>query len=224
MTYFFERNFDEERMRTGIAIGQNGDAVQADDTLLRDADERARQQGFDDGYRQGLLDGRAELEVERAAEKDKALGQLAKCCETLCGDAENHRQVLEQEMLEFATRACEKVLPDLIQAQSSDRVFAEIRRHLRLAMGSPKLTVKISEATYQKHGAKLEAALKTSASTTEIELSVDDQLAEGDARMAWQNGMMEYNYERVCASVLDALRSVRKAASKPKNERMPEDV
>lgn len=224
MTYFFERNFDEERMCTAIATGQNGDSVQADDTLLRDADDRVRQQGFDDGYRQGRVDGRAELELERAAEQDTALSELAKCCATLCGDAEKHRQALEQEMLEFATRACEKVLPDLIQAQSSDRVFAEIRRHLRFAMGSPKLTVKISEATHQNHGAKLEAVLKTSAATTEIELSVDDQLAEGDARMAWQNGMMEYSYERVCASVLDALRSVRKAASKPKKERMPDDV
>ncbi len=224
MTYFFERNFDEERMRAAIAVGQNGDAPQADDTLFRNAEERARQHGFDDGYQQGRLDGRAELEGEQATEQDTVLGHLAKCCETLCGDAEKHRHVLEQEMLEFATRACEKVLPELIQSQSSDRVFAEIRRHVRLAMGSPKLTVTISEATHEKHGAKLEAALKTGSSTTVIELLVDDQLAEGDGRMAWQNGMMEYSYERICASVLDALRSVRKAASQPKKERKLEDV
>lgn len=224
MTYFFERNFDKERMRTALASGQNGDALQADDTSFQDANERSRQQGFDDGYKQGRLDGRAEVEVERAAERDTALGQLAECCQRLRGDAEKHRQALEQEMLEFATLACEKVLPDLIQAQSSDRVFAEIRRHVSLAMGSPNLTIRISEATYQKHGAKLEAALKASASTTEIELSVDDQLAEGDARMAWQNGTMAYSYEQVCALILDALRSVRNAASKPKKERMPEDV
>lgn len=224
MTYFFERNFDQERMRAGLSVGPNGDAFETDETLSRDAKEQARQHGYDDGYKQGRLDGRAELQGEKLVEEEMALGKISKCCETLYRDAERHRQTLEQEMLEFATQACEKVLPHFIHSQSSDRVLAEIRRHLRLAMGSPKLTVTISEATRERYGAKLEVALKTGSSTTEIEILVDDQLAEGDARMEWQNGMMEYSYERVCASVLDALVWARKAVSQPKNERITEDV
>ena len=209
MTFVFDRNFDEELLREAIVIGDGVAGAEERDALLRDAEDRARQEGFEAGRQVGHAEGRAELEAQHFASRDAALRAIVKGCEALCKEAENHRRTLESDMIDFALTTCEKVLPELIRSQSSDRVVAEIRRYLSLAMGSPKLTISMSEAAFEEHGATLEQALVEQAATTAIKIAVDDELAVGDARMEWQNGTMQYSFERICGAVLNALRSVR---------------
>ncbi len=224
MTYLFERNFDEEMtLEAKTNVPGNGMLAESHTRAQNDLD-LARSEAFEAGHRQGMLDGRAAFEADQQSGQTNALDTIARHCETLCQDAATHRDALETDMVAFALSACEKVFPELILSRSSERAAAEIKRFLTLAMGSPKLRIRMSESTFEEHGSAIEAALSLQSSTTAIEISTDQELADGDARMEWQNGTMEYSFERLCNTVLSALRSVQITDTKHEISGRPADV
>lgn len=211
MTYLFERNFDEE-LALEAKGSTPGEGVLAESHVhLQNNLEAVRSEAFEAGHSQGVLDGRAALEAEQHSSQSTSLDVIARQCEALCQGAAQHRDALEADMVAFALSTCEKVFPELIDSRSTERAAAEIKRFLSLAMGSPRLRIQMSEKTFEEHGPAIQAALAGQSSSTAIEILADQDLADGEARMEWQNGTMEYSFERLCNTVLGALRGVQAA-------------
>ena len=202
MEFPFERNFDEEIAKeAGARILVPADA-------LREV-ETARAEGFEAGRHVGHKEGRAEAEAEYREATGAAMGVLAAEASALLAQASAHRVALEAQMLDFAMNVCRQLFPQALETRGEERAAEEIRRHLLLAMGSTRLTITLSDAGVAEHGAALEAALPRDLPGTRVEILADAGLAPGEARMRWDNGAMEFSFDRICRRILDALAGAR---------------
>ena len=209
MSFVFDRNFDTE---AGLDAGAMASGHRSeDDANSFKLEERLRKEGFDAGRRQGYAEGLAEAKSQQSANASTALALLAEGCAEIREEAACHRKLLESQMVDFALTACERVFPELIRLFSADRVIEVIRRFLRIAMGCPKLTIRVSQSVNENYRGALEAVITEDKGSREIRIEVDEDLEDGDARIEWHNGVMEYSFGRVCTEISKALRDGRPA-------------
>ncbi|MDG4648635.1 FliH/SctL family protein [Roseibacterium sp. SDUM158017] len=208
MTYIFDRNFDVERDGEPRQAPCAARPMFTEDDL-RAAERLARAEGFEAGRSRGRTEAEAEAGAARAQERQDALLAIAGQVETFCRDAAGHRAALECQMLDFAIATCERLIPELLRTRSVDRAAAEVKRCLSLAIGSPRIRIFLSRAVLDLHGAAIEKAILERDEGTKVELAADPALADGDARVEWDNGVMEYSFGRIAEQVLDALHRTR---------------
>ncbi|MGP1355317.1 hypothetical protein [Roseicyclus sp.] len=208
MTFIFDNNFD-----AGPGAGQQkpdcARTLTFTEQELREAERTARAEGFEAGRRHGRSEALAEAEAARTAERHEAVLALAARVDTLCAEAAKHRAALEGQMLDFAVATCERLMPELLRTRSTDRAVAEVRRCLARASGSPRIRIYLSSAALELHGPAIEEAARDRHEGVELVLAADPALADGDARVEWENGVMEYSFGQIAEQVLDALRRTR---------------
>ena len=203
---FFDRNFDSETLPR--------DAVPAA-PIVAETDQsdvvNAKEQGHAEGYEQGFSAGR--LEGEKAAEATigdrhvAALENIGTSLNALLSDSAEHRAELAQQLFEFALQTCERVLPEALTTSAKQRSVLAIQRCVRRLAGTSELRIAVSETTLRTHQADIEAALDQQRGSTKVELVADPNLEDGDARVEWLNGSMEYSFARICQTILQAVRA-----------------
>jgi flagellar assembly protein FliH len=206
--YVFERDFNSDRSDDGEASFDSSTPIYSESDL-RAAEQTARAEGFEAGRSVGRSDAMEASEAIRAEEKHDALLSLAARMETLCAEAGAHRNALEAQMTDFALVTCECVMPEILRTRSADRAAAEVRRCLSLVMGSPRITVFMSQRALDMHRAAIEDTIRNRHADVEVKLATDPALDDGDARVEWDNGVMEYSFGQIADQLLDALRQMR---------------
>lgn len=203
MTGIFHRNFDQERLQGGALASV---ALAADGLALDALKEKLRAEGYAEGHRTGQAEAREEAASELASRHQIALDTLAQSVADLRRDAEAHRRALEHQLLEFAVNTCELVLPEILEATSKDRAVAAIKRCVTLAGGVPSLHVTVSDAVLRDHGAAITDAFGASGDDMRVSVQADPAMADGDARVEWRHGSMEFSLARITDSIQNAVR------------------
>jgi flagellar assembly protein FliH len=208
MSYVFDRDFDAEGAK------DDAGAAPADGPLYTDADLRAaertaRAEGFEAGRQRGRAEAAEEARTARCEERHDALLALAAGVERLCADAAAHRAALEAQMIDFALVTCERVMPEILRTRSTDRAAAEVRRCLGLVMESPRIRIFLSRPALEEHRAAIEQTIRDRHAGAEVELAADPALDDGDARVEWDDGVMEYSFGQIADMLLEALRRMR---------------
>jgi flagellar assembly protein FliH len=206
MTTLFHRDFDAEIAEEARAEARARacEFTRADlDAAVAAAEDRAHAAGRSAGHAEGLAEARAEI----AARQLEALQAIAPQLQQMIDDRLTHHATLERQMVGFALAVCEKVLPEFLATRSARAAADEIRRTLALALHSPRLQVRLAAATRDLIAPELEAIARERLDAGQIEISVDPALADGEARVLWQDGFMEYSFEKICSGILDALRA-----------------
>jgi flagellar assembly protein FliH len=206
--YVFERDFSADRSEADETPFNSSTPIYSESDL-RAAEQTARAEGFEAGRSVGRSDAMEASEAIRAEERHDALLALAARIETLCADTGAHRAALEAQMTDFALVTCERVMPEILRTQSIDRAAAEVRRCLGLVMGSPRIRVVLSQRALDTHRAAIEDTIRDRHAGVEVELATDPALGEGDARVEWDNGVMDYSFGQIADQLLEALRKMR---------------
>jgi flagellar assembly protein FliH len=206
--YVFERDFSSDRSEAGETPFDSSTPIYSESDL-RAAEQTARAEGFKAGRSVGRSDAMEASETIRAEERHGALLTLATRIEAMCAEAETHRAALEAQMIDFALVTCERVMPEILRTRSADRAAAEVRRCLGLVMGSPRIRVLMSQRALDTHRAAIEGTIGDWHAGVEVELLIDPALDEGDARVEWDNGVMDYSFGQVADQILEALRQMR---------------
>ncbi|MEM1064540.1 MAG: FliH/SctL family protein [Pseudomonadota bacterium] len=203
MTGIFQRNFDQERLHGGALAAA---ALTTDGLALDQLKQRLRAEGYAEGHGAGLAEARQEAADDRAKLRQLALDTLAQRAAALHRDAEAHRRALEHQLLEFALNTCERVLPEILEATSKDRAVDSIKRCIALAGGVPTLRVTVSDAVLQDHGAAIADAFGAGNEDMRVSVQADPAMQDGDARVEWQHGSMEFSLARITESIVNAVR------------------
>jgi len=205
MHHVFERDFDQEtaleRQKEERALRALHTAEELDELVAA-----ARAEAFADGCAQGHAAGVSETNATLLATQADALNALSQRLGTLISDADQHHRALEGQILDFALSASEQIFPELLRDRARERAAQQVLDVLHLALGSAKLRVHLSERTAPELAPMIEAAAQAKGISAQVELRPDPNLAEGDARVEWDNGFMEYSYTGVCDRILKAMR------------------
>ncbi len=205
MTNLFHRDFDAELEAEARAAMRERACryTQEDlDAAVAEALARGHDEGKSQGYTQGLSEAFASLEARQV----EALATLGPQLEELLKDRLQHRATLERQLITFVLDVAEKVFPEFLATRSAEAAAVQVRHALGLALGSPRLRLQLSEPTRAALAAELEALVRDRPASQQIDITTDPKLADGEARVIWEDGLMEYSYDRVCSEILRALR------------------
>lgn len=203
MSLIFTRNFDTEAERPAQAAPKGPSAEEI---------EEIRRAAFEAGVAQGRAEGLAEAQETLDARRQAALEQIVPSLLSFLGDRDAHDQAIEAQFFDFAISVCEKVFPELLEGQAHHRAMAQLRRGLRMALGSRQIRVIMSPVDRDLLKNDLEALSRQNESEPRLKISSDSRLGSGDIRIEWDHGGLDYSFAALCSEILEALRRAR-----PKN-------
>ncbi|WP_191090041.1 FliH/SctL family protein [Histidinibacterium aquaticum] len=169
--------------------------------------DAARTAAFAEGHAAGKADGLEEAARSLQAREAETLERLGDRIRTLQQGAEAHRTALEEQVLAFVLQIAEQVFPEFITDHGPARAETELRRTVRMALGSPTLTISVSPEVLPGIRRAIDLAAEAQDYPGQLEIRADEALAPGDATAAWQTGFMEYSYAAICDRILASLRA-----------------
>ncbi|MGC9370117.1 MAG: hypothetical protein ACP5DX_11315 [Paracoccaceae bacterium] len=211
MSYIFDRDFDSELDRERQEAERLSRARYTTEDMEA-ALAQARAEAFRDGHGAGRAEGLAQARGDAEALRAEALGALGPQLERLIGAADRHRAALEVQVLDFTLSVCEQVFPEVLRGCSHDRALDRVKKTIELALGSSCLRIMLSERALPLLRPEIERAAQAVGLDARLEIAADPALAEGDVRMEWDNGFMEYSFADVCDRILTALKQARRGA------------
>ena len=206
MGYVFERDFDQEVELEAETEARLKRACYTPEDLAA-AMELARSEGLQDGHEEGRREAFAEAEETDRRRQTEAIEMLAGKVAALVDGADAHAETLEQQMLSFVLAVFEKLAPELIQGRAFMRAEAEVRAAMAVALGTASLKISLPPDVFEVHGEMIEEAARSIGHDGRIEVYSDETLVQGDARVEWDNGFMEYSFNLICNRILTSLKA-----------------
>lgn len=177
--------------------------------LLDQAVAEANEKGLQEGYAKGDADARETI----LAKCSTSIAAVAPQMEAILERSSEHRAHLERQLIAFAYAVAEKVAPDVLRLRAKASVLESIRETLALTLAQPKLVVSVSPAVREAMGSDLEAVAEQLGHKGSLQVSEDPEMTDGEARVSWDDGFMDYSFDRVCEQILDTLGGAAKNAS-----------
>ncbi len=205
------RDFDAEN---ALKAGQTDEAEAAPDVpvftfteeelgkMLAEARAQGVEQGHADGLAQGLRDAQADHQVQATA----ALNTMREQLSIFVAQDAQRRAELESDLVDMVLDICERIMPEFLAAYSIDQVQARLRETLHIGAGQSTLNLQLSPKTEEALRAEITAQAEAEGNT-DLHLTSDPALKDGEARMTWDNGFMNYSLDRVCEEILTTLRT-----------------
>lgn len=210
------RNLDEEGEDGTPGAGRKGEHFTKDE--LEAKVKKAREEGRIAGYLAGAEDGRNEARDTALAAQAETAEMLAKELARLAVAAQEHRAALIAQVVGFTLQTCEVVFPELIDRFSKVRVKKMVGQSLKMAIGSIRIRIRLSPATM----AALEDELRQRAAYYKcdgaLDLAADETMHDGEARMEWDHGRLDYGFEQICNRLLAELRQTSEKAQGARKE------
>ena len=203
MSSVFFRNFDIENI--GPASESKTPLKNVDIMALEDAQKK----GFDEGFEAGKEAMRAEIHQDIEARKYAVLEGLSKGLQDFMRDTVQSENLLETQFFDFAISVGERVMPELIETRAHHRTMAQIRKGVRMALGSRQLQIWISKLDHELLGDELEILLKESGMSDKTALIADEDIEPGDVKLSWDHGGLEYSFALMCREILENLKKSR---------------
>lgn len=197
MTAIFARDFDRESEQEARIHGGR----------LTEADlEEIRQAAFAEGERKGRIEAEARMRDAAETRRVRTLDQLREKIATLLSEREAHERALETHLLDYVIAIGERVMPDLIASRAPHQVMGQIRRGLRMGLGSGHVRVRLSAEDHALIGPDLEALIAGPEHLGRVEVSVDEEARAGDVSVEWDRGALDFSLAAICDEILELLR------------------
>ncbi|TMV83382.1 hypothetical protein FGG78_22860 [Thioclava sp. BHET1] len=206
MTTVFHRDFDAE-IEAEVRAEAHARAcrfTQEDlDAAVAAAAAAARAEGVREGHATGHAEALSTLAARRAETLDALAPQIAQMLEERLA----HRAALESQMAAFALAVCEKIMPEFLATRSAEAAATEVRRAMGLALRSPVLRIRLAAEVRDLLAPEIEAMTADQLDPRQLDIAIDPALGPGEIRVSWQDGFMEYSFDRICQGILSALRA-----------------
>lgn len=206
------RDFDAETDRYGDVSETTGVPAETEAPLYSFTEEElgkllgdARQQGFDQGREEGLTEGRREAQAELQAQATAATQELRDQLAVFVSQDAERRAELERDLIDMVLEICERTVPDLLKAYSTDQVQARLAEAIGKGAREADLDIRISPET-ETVLAEIMTQITPPDRKSSPKITADPSLKNGEAQMSWDNGFMKYSLDRVCEEILLALR------------------
>jgi flagellar biosynthesis/type III secretory pathway protein FliH len=203
MTAIFARNFDREAAPDGVPLA--GPDAEAFERRL----EAVRAEAYTAGHRDGSAETESRLLGGAEERRAAALVRLSSLLGDLFSTREEHEQALEAQFFDFAIAVGEKVMPELIGARAHHQVMAQMRRGLRMALGSRQIRIQVAETDADLLTPEIERLLADQGLEGRGRVLRSDVLGPGDLRVDWDRGGLDYSFREICEGLLDVLRKAR---------------
>lgn len=154
---------------------------------------------------EAFADGRQSLEAQAAQSAAESFQTIAELCVRLLGQLAAAAHGHKQHAVQMAQMIADKIAGAAIGKFPEDQVLKIIEDHIALICDAPKVVIQVA--------APLADSLKENVLTlaaghgiqTQIEILEAGDLTGADCRLAWTNGGLEHNAERIARDIEAAI-------------------
>lgn len=164
----------------------------------------ARQQGFEQGHTDGLAEGRRQAQADLQAQATTAMQELRDQLAVFVSQDAERRAELERDLIDMVLEIAERAIPDLLKSYSAEQVQARLADAIGKGARRAELEIQVSPET-ETILAEIIPQITPPDRPTAPKVTSDPNLRNGEARMTWENGFMQYSLDRVCEEILLAL-------------------
>lgn len=207
------RNFDED----GKAPTHDPDLPTREE--LEAAVAKAHKQGHIEGYLTGADAGRAEMRKTMETAQAEMIDALTRELGGLAAKSEAEHEALVAQVVGFTLQTCEIVFPEMIERMSEARVRKMATQSLKMAIGSARIKIRLSPATLDAIGPELRQRAAYYKCDHALDLQADPDLQDGDTRMEWDHGSLDYGFAKICDRLLAELRETHTRALAAQKEK-----
>mgnify|MGYP001773580872 CR=1 FL=1 len=197
MNAIFPRDFDKEA---------NMDARETGGILSEAALQEIRDAAFEAGRAQGEREAEARMRGAAETLRAQTLTRIGEGVSRLISDREEQERSLEAQLLDYAIAIGEKVLPDLVETRSHQHVISQIRKSVRMGLGSSRVRIRLSGKDLDLIGSDPEALGISPEHAARVALVACDRLRPGDLEIDWDQGGLSYSFSAICEEILNLLR------------------
>lgn len=205
MVELFNRDFDREAEIGVIDVGCTVDSRTYNQAELENLLTLAKNKAFDDGHLEGYNAGHADAGHSQRTEVNTALISIGDQLRVLHQQADSFKKRVQEQSLEFTIGVAKRILPEIRKQFSSPIAVQATRQTLSLALGIPKLTVRISPNTKKFLDAEDIDLSKDAETNRVIEISIDERISDGGALVEWENGQANYSLDDICSEVIETM-------------------
>lgn len=209
------RNFDEDANPST----QPSDPDQPTAEEIEAKIKKAHKQGHIEGYLAGADAGRAEMHKQMQGEHAQMAEKLAQELARLATAMQGHTDALVAQVVGFTLQTCEIVLPEVIERLSTERVKKTVTQSLKMAIGSSRIKVRLSPQTLAQIGPELQSRAAYYKCDDVLDVQAAPAIADGDARMEWDHGSLDYGFKKICDRLLAELRETHRRAVDAQKEK-----
>lgn len=197
-----ETFFPEKEIFSGIGISSMFSEGQ-----LKEAEEKAREEGRNSGLEEGRLKGLEEgrlkgmeeghetawQEAMVSIEKQNSdtLSSIDESLKNILNSLEENSQKSFNVAVEFAMAVCRKALPFLCEKHAAEEIRTLLEKNLCFLKDEPKISLRLNPFLADKIKPLLTDLLKKEAYHGKVSVIRDNSLPVGDCCVEWKNGGLE---------------------------------
>ncbi len=220
--YQFDLDFEEERVRLAelrqeelIRQAQSLEAVTEEPlaTFNEVQLSQARQESFQLGYDQGLLDAKKSIEKQLI----DLIERMALKLRHLIEEEEKRATIAQELALRTTVASLKKIWPQFMTALGAETVEETIRHALEMNSQETRVVVRVHDTLLDAVVASLPQLQEQQAFAGKIIVLADDNVMVGDCKVEWADGGLE-RLSRTLSQQLDHVLDHLIATMSSKNE------
>lgn len=205
-----------EELQATVQAAQEALEQAVKPVFTQDEMDAAKAAAREDGYRQGLEDGRAAAwqEAMQSVEKQTSdtLNVIANSVKELLARSQNDSQAAFAAAVDFAMAVCRKAVPALSERHATGEIAALLEKNFRFLKDEPKISLRLNPQLADRIKPMLAALVKRESFGGQIAVVRDDSLPVGDCRIEWKNGGLERKTQDVLNQTEELLKLYAQAA------------
>lgn len=168
-----------------FASAAKGQAAKAD--IPRHTDQ-ALEAARDAAYQRGLVDARAQMAIDASSHTDNLVSRLLELVQGANDELLQCQENSAAQATRLALVATQTLVPTLIAQEPEGELMALFGECVAQLEGTPQLVIHVPAGSAEDLKIRLDSAAANLAANNEIRIVVDENMADGDCRIAWAAG------------------------------------
>lgn len=207
----FERDFDAEKQRyeERKAYRQENPLKYSDADMQQIVDEQCAI-AQEEGYRQGFEAGKKDMEDSIMQASFQTLEAMRPQVAEFLAGAEEYRELVEREALEFIVALVKKVVPDVLDEFSIVRIKEMMSKSINMALGSDWIEFRMNSEVKEFLEEDIVQLLSMTGYQGSYDIKAIDEMSSKEAEVSWENGKSEIDLneikDNICELVNNAIK------------------
>ncbi|MEE2998965.1 MAG: FliH/SctL family protein [Pseudomonadota bacterium] len=212
--FMFDTIFDElepilpevaEEVQLTGSNDEDQHTTELEETLIKTYNDNdmavSRQEGFDEGKKQGISETLTGIEKTSFDTLNAVLDELS----IIHAGQKQANQEISNSATALALTIVRKIFPTLNEKTALDEVKSILLMVLGRLIDEPKIIIKVNPSSSNDLSAKLDQEYSSENSIVNFSIIADENVSQGNCKIEWSNGTAERNLDKLKHEIDDII-------------------
>ncbi len=167
--------------------------------------DQALETARDGAYQQGLADGRTQAISETSSQTDQMIARILELVQIANQDLARAQEKSAEQAARLALATVRTLVPVLIAKEPEGELLALFGECVAQLDDAPQLIIHVPASSAEDLKARLDNAAANIVANNEIRVIVDENMDDGDCRIAWATGEVSRSREQLEQQIIEII-------------------